>query len=60
MNKVDVFIENKKVGTIGKAFNSYYFEYDSNWLKTGFSISPLSLPLREGVFKADNNVCRQE
>lgn len=28
------------------------FSYDGSWLRDGFSISPLSLPLREGVFIA--------
>ena len=28
------------------------FEYDSAWLKTGFSISPFFLPLKTGVFVA--------
>lgn len=28
------------------------FEYDKGWLATGFSISPLELPLKEGLFIA--------
>ena len=28
------------------------FEYDAVWLADGFSISPLELPLREGLFIA--------
>ena len=28
------------------------FEYDAGWLADGFSISPLELPLREGLFIA--------
>lgn len=28
------------------------FEYNTNWLKDGFSISPLELPLRPGIFIA--------
>lgn len=28
------------------------FEYDHDWLKDGFSISPLELPLRQGLFLA--------
>ena len=28
------------------------FEYDAGWLVDGFSISPLELPLREGLFIA--------
>ena len=29
------------------------FEYDKNWLADGFSISPLKLPLKAGLFTAD-------
>jgi len=29
------------------------FEYDAEWLSTGFSISPFELPLRSGVFVAN-------
>ena len=28
------------------------FEYDKTWLSNGFSISPLELPLKLGLFKA--------
>lgn len=31
------------------------FEYDSMWLKEGFSISPLELPLKAGLFVAQPN-----
>ncbi len=31
------------------------FEYDKNWLADGFSISPLELPLKPGVFLAKSN-----
>lgn len=31
------------------------FEYDSQWLHSGFSISPFELPLREGVFIAKSS-----
>ena len=33
-------LENKKIG----------FQYDSGWLKNGFSISPFSLPLKNDIF----------
>lgn len=29
------------------------FQYDREWLNTGFSISPLKLPLRGDLFEAD-------
>jgi serine/threonine-protein kinase HipA len=34
------------------ASNTLAFAYDQSWLAEGMSISPLSLPLREGVFVA--------
>ncbi|MCD8083959.1 MAG: type II toxin-antitoxin system HipA family toxin [Clostridiales bacterium] len=46
-----VFLGDKKVGTL--AMSSDYrvaFEYDAEWLAHGFSISPISLPLKQGVF----------
>ncbi len=30
------------------------FEYDAEWLASGFSISPFELPLRSGIFMAKN------
>ena len=51
-NKIDVYYNNKLVGTIGMIdkIKKYAFQYDSDWIKTGFSISPFSLPLKEGLF----------
>lgn len=34
--------------------NLVVFEYDPKWIETGFSISPLSLPLRPGLFAPKN------
>lgn len=46
-----VLLEEKKVGTLAMAKNHLVaFEYDNEWLNTGFSISPFSLPLEKGVF----------
>lgn len=47
---IEVFLANQKVGRL--ALTPDYlcaFEYDSNYLTTGFSISPFELPLRSGV-----------
>jgi len=41
-----VEFENGKIG----------FQYDSEWLKIGFSISPFSLPLKSDVFISQNDV----
>jgi len=48
---LSVFIGDKKVGTLAETSSHLVaFEYDMEWLKTGFAISPMSLPLRKGVF----------
>lgn len=53
IEKVNVFYDKVKVGTIAR-HQKYLtvFAYDAQWLKDGFSISPLSLPLREEPFVA--------
>ncbi len=54
MNKdkmLDVFYKNRHVGTLAEmADKKIAFQYDREWIKTGFSISPLSLPLSNEVF----------
>lgn len=54
MNKsksLQVFYNEKKVGTLALIKNNIVaFEYDSNWITNGFSISPFSLPLKKQVF----------
>lgn len=48
---LQVFMGNRRVGTLAKARDyRVAFEYDPEWLDTGFSISPCSLPLQKGVF----------
>lgn len=51
VTKLDVLCEGAKVGKLA-LYKKYLaaFEYDKDWLERGFSISPLKLPLREGVF----------
>lgn len=54
MNRIDrlnVFYHNRPVGTMALLQNRLAaFEYSSDWLKSGFSISPFSLPLEKRVF----------
>lgn len=51
---VSVMYHGQKVGTLSMGNRSAcQFEYDKNWLSTGFSISPLQLPLKAGLFTAD-------
>ena len=54
IDRLDVFIEEKHVGTMA-LYQRYRtaFEYSPEWLKSGFSISPFSLPLEPGVKIAD-------
>jgi len=53
IQSVDVTYHGHKVGTLSMA-DKYVcaFEYDADWLKHGFAISPLQLPLKSGLFKA--------
>lgn len=51
LNKLEVFYHERLIGTIALYQNRLAaFEYDSNWLANGFSISPFSLPLEKKVF----------
>ena len=46
-----VFYNDNLVGTLAKTPDRLVaFEYDSDWLNNGFSISPFSLPLQKKVF----------
>ena len=51
---VSVVYHGQKVGTLSMGSKSCcQFEYDNEWLTSGFSISPLKLPLKAGLFTAD-------
>lgn len=51
LSKLDVYYHNLHVGTMALYQNRFAaFEYDSDWLIEGFSISPFSLPLEKKVF----------
>ncbi len=51
LNKIDVFYHDRQVGTMALYENRLAaFEYDGEWLRDGFSISPFSLPLEKKVF----------
>lgn len=54
INTVKVTYHDKPVGTITMGDKTCcLFEYDSRWIVDGFSISPLHLPLKSGIFTAD-------
>ena len=50
---VSVMYHGHKVGTLSMGSQECcQFEYDRSWLRDGFSISPLQLPLKAGLFSA--------
>lgn len=50
---VIVLFHGHKVGTLSMGNHSCcQFEYDRAWLRDGFSISPLQLPMKAGLFSA--------
>ena len=50
VDKLEVYYDGTLVGTMAP-YKKYFtaFEYSQEWLRNGFSISPLSLPLESGV-----------
>ena len=53
INKVSVFYGDRKVGELAMTPSCRCaFEYDKEWLKSGFSIAPRQLELKEGLFTA--------
>lgn len=53
INKVSVFYGERKVGELAMTpTQRCAFEYDTEWLKSGFSIAPRQLDLKEGLFIA--------
>ncbi len=53
IKQIEVNYANRLVGRLALTKeNLCVFEYSSDWLKSGFSISPFELPLRSGVFIA--------
>jgi len=51
IKKIKVLYNGVVVGYLGELEDSRIgFQYDENWIKTGFSISPISLPLSNEVF----------
>ena len=53
-DRLDVKFHGRQVGTLSLTPDDKLctFEYDRSWLVDGFSISPLELPLRSGLFIA--------
>ncbi|GHU80688.1 toxin HipA [Bacteroidia bacterium] len=59
INVVEVFLSANRIGRIALTEQSICaFEYDTEFLKTGFSLSPYYLPLRPGLFMAQRSPFR--
>lgn len=54
IDRLTIKFHGRKVGTLSLTPDNRLcaFEYDAQWLIDGFSISPLELPLKQGVFIA--------
>lgn len=53
ITQIEVRYDNRLVGRLALTKDALCaFEYSSDWLQSGFSISPFELPLRNGVFMA--------
>lgn len=51
IKSLSVMLGDRRVGTLAVATNHQVaFEYEEEWIRNGFSISPFSLPLQKGVF----------
>ena len=49
--KLDVYYNKQIVGTLAERPNKQIaFQYSTDWQKSGFSISPIALPLKSDVF----------
>lgn len=49
--KLTVKYNRKTVGYLAEIYNKIAFQYDDEWIKNGFSISPFSLPLSDEIHK---------
>lgn len=50
INKLTVKYNNEIVGYLSKVDDKIVFQYDLQWQKIGFSISPISLPLNNNIY----------
>ncbi len=54
---IEVTYHGRFVGTLAQPRRGpVFFEYSDEWLRSGFSISPFSLPLQGGIFRADESM----
>lgn len=50
MTEIDAFIYDKKIGTLLEHQGTIYFEYDKEFKLTEIEISPLKLPVKDGLY----------
>lgn len=56
IDALTVLMDGKRVGKLAISNDHrFVFEYDPQWIKEGFSISPIHLPLESGLFTAKPN-----
>jgi len=56
IKKLNVYYRTRLVGFLAETSDRKFgFQYDENWLKQGFSISPISLPLLPKIFYATSS-----
>jgi len=49
-DRIDVYMGKRHVGTLAETKHRAAFQYSDEWLETGYSISPFSLPLEKRLF----------
>lgn len=49
-DRIDVYIDDRHVGTLAETRYRVAFQYSDEWLASGFSISPFSLPLERKLY----------
>ena len=53
ISTIEIFMSDKRIGRMAITPDEVCgFEYDSDWIKTGFSISPFYMPLKSGLIMA--------
>ena len=49
-DRIDVYMGERHLGTLAETKHRAAFQYSDEWLETGYSISPFSLPLEKRLF----------
>jgi serine/threonine-protein kinase HipA len=54
--RLEAWNQRRKVGRLANRDRQILFEYDPDFLASGIEISPIKLPLRSGIQKADTTI----